>query len=92
MCVTHASAFVQTNVDGAFELHVRGLGKLERPEFGCQKVAVHRVEVLEQIRVHRTTAKHMYRVCIARTDRRLGVDPGWPYDAIRRTKRKTSSS
>lgn len=44
---TNPSAFVQTNVDSAFELHVGGLRKLECPEFSCQKIAVNCIEVFE---------------------------------------------
>jgi len=54
---TNPSALVQTDVNGAFELHVCGLRELERSELGGQKVAVDRVEVFKQIRIHRTAVK-----------------------------------
>lgn len=56
---TNPSALVQTDINGPFELHVRGLGELECPEFRGQKISVYCVEVLEQVWIHRT-AWHRY--------------------------------
>lgn len=49
---TNPSALVQTDVNSAFELHVRGLWELECPEFRGQEIAVHRIEVFEQVRIY----------------------------------------
>lgn len=61
LVITNPSALVQTDVNGAFELHVGRLRELERPEFRSQEIAVHRVEVFEQIRVDRTAGNKNIR-------------------------------
>ena len=50
--VTHPSAFVEADVDGALEEDKVALGELERLELRPQRVAfVRSLEVLEQVRV-----------------------------------------
>lgn len=64
---TDPGAGVEADVDGASEEDKVALGELEGAESGRQRVAVHRVEVLEQVRVHRTTALHQSMVAEAKT-------------------------
>lgn len=53
----HAFALIQAYVHGAAELHVRGLRKLERSKLGAEEVSVHRVEIVEKIRIDGATRK-----------------------------------
>ena len=53
--ITHSGTGVETDVDGASEQHEIGLGEFEGLETGRQRIAVDRVEILEQIRIHRTS-------------------------------------
>lgn len=48
-------ALVQADVNSATELDVSAFWKLESAEFRRQKVTVHSVEILEQIRIHGAT-------------------------------------
>lgn len=52
-------ATVQAYVHCAAELHVRRFRELEGAKFGRQKVTVNCVEIIEQIRIHRTTGLQM---------------------------------
>lgn len=67
----NAFAPVDAHIDGDAKLDVRGVGELERSELGAHVVAVDRLEVLEQKRVHRAAAnvqksKH-FRYNVSRT-------------------------
>lgn len=49
---TYPLAFVYANVHCALELYVCAVWKFESSKFSRQEVAVHCVEVFEQIRIH----------------------------------------
>lgn len=50
--MTYPLALVQTDVNGTAKLNVSAFRELESTEFRRQEVAVHGVEVLEEIRIH----------------------------------------
>ena len=58
MGITHPSALVEADVDGALEEDKVALGELEGLELRPQRVALVRsLKVLEQVRIHGAPAK-----------------------------------
>lgn len=62
---TYPWTFIQADVNGAAELNIGALRELEGSEFRRQEIAVHGVEIFEQVRIDGASARKLYVCCMA---------------------------